>query len=254
MTALAPKRGARSPDYYERRLASPAYRAARTRRAGLIHAVCERWLVEARHVVDLGAGTGLVKSALEDLTGRPIAGIEIDRIFVEEPTRIAVGDLLELPIRDGAIDFAIANHVYEHVADLDRFFAEVRRALAPGGRVYLTAGNRFALVEPHYGIPTLSWWPPRVANALLRLSGRGERYRGIRFRTWRAIVAAARRQGLVLDDLTDEVLTSQLERYESRIGRAGGRLALLVPGSARRRALRWLAPQWFFLARRAADT
>ncbi|MFN2419921.1 MAG: methyltransferase domain-containing protein [Gemmatimonadota bacterium] len=237
-------------DYYMVRLRSPAYRAARARKAALIYALCARPLAEARHVVDLGSGTGLVKSALEALTGRPIVGIEIDRVFLEEPSRTAVGDLLALPIRDRTIDFAIANHVYEHVADLDRFFAEVRRALAPGGRVYLTAGNRFALVEPHYRIPTLSWWPSRVATRLLRVTGRGKRYAGIRFRTWRGIVAAARRQRLALDDLTDPVLRGEIDRYESRPGRAAGRLALRVPERVRRPLLRWLSPQWFFLARR----
>jgi SAM-dependent methyltransferase len=237
-------------DYYARQLASPGYRAARARKAALIHAVCEERLAAARHVVDLGAGTGLVKSALEALAGRPIVGIELDRAFVEDPSRMAIADLLALPVRDRAIDLAIANHVYEHVADLDRFFGQVRRALAPGGRMYLTAGSRFALMEPHYRIPTLSWWPRPLATWILRLSGRGNRYEGIRFRAWRGIVASARRQGLVLEDLTDHVLATQMLRYESRAGRAMGRVARGMPGLLRRRLLRWLSPQWFFLARR----
>jgi SAM-dependent methyltransferase len=237
-------------DYYVRRLASPQYRAARARKAALIHAICGERLARARNVVDLGAGTGLVKTALEELAGRPIVGIEIDRAFLEEPARMAIADLLALPVRDRTIDLAIANHVYEHVADLDRFFAEVRRALAPGGRMYLTAGSRFAPIEPHYRIPTLSWWPRPVATGLLRLTGRGDRYEGIRFRAWGGIVRSARRQGLLLEDLTDRVLAEQLGRYESRPGRVLGRAARAVPGRARRRLLRWLSPQWFFLARR----
>lgn len=237
-------------DYYERVVRSGAYRAARRPKAELIYALCGRRLRDARHVIDLGAGTGLVKSALEELARRPIVGIEIDRAFVEEPARMAIGDLLALPIRDRVVDLAIANHVYEHVDDLDRFFAEVHRALAPGGRAYMTAGNRFALLEPHYRIPTLSWWPRPVATTLLRLTGRGRRYAGIRFRTWHGIQAAARRQGLLLDDMTDDVLVTQLDRYQSRTGRAAGRAVLTVPLGIRRRLLRWVSPQWFFLARR----
>lgn len=237
-------------DYYARTIRSPEYRAARSRKAALIQAMCGRQLEEARHVVDLGAGTGLVKSALEKIARRPIIGIEIDRAFIEEPSRMAIGDLLALPIRDRAVDFAIANHVYEHVADLDRFFAEVRRALAPGGSVYVTAGNRFALMEPHYRIPTLSWWPRPVATALLRLTGRGRRYAEIRFRTWRGIVAAARRQGLALDDRTDDVLGTQLAYYASRPGRAVARVALAMPSALRRPLLRWVSPQWFFVMHR----
>ena len=234
---------------YTRRLAGEAYRASRERRAALIEAVCRDRLREARTVVDLGAGTGLVRAALERLSGRPIVGFEIDRAFIDDPSRLAVADLLRLPVKDAAIDFGIANHVYEHVADLERFFVELKRALAPEGRVYLTAGSRFALIEPHYRIPTLSWWPEPVASRILRWSGRGERYDDIRFTTRRHLIRTAGRAGLELDDQTDRVLRDHLERYESRIGRAAGRLARRIPQGIRRRCLNVLSPQWFFLVR-----
>ncbi|HUP01628.1 MAG TPA: class I SAM-dependent methyltransferase [Gemmatimonadota bacterium] len=239
--------------YYARRLSSEGYRASRERKAELVHAVCRERLESARVVADLGAGTGLIRRALENRAGRPIVGFEIDPTFIEDPARMIVANLERLPVRDGAIDFAIANHVYEHVRDLGRFFAEVRRALAPGGAVYLTAGNRFALVEPHYRIPTLSWWPEPVATRLLKWSGRGERYDDIRFTTHRRLQAAAGRQGLALQDLTDRVFREELGRYESRTGRLIGRGASALPGSVRRRLLEALSPQWFFLVRHAEE-
>lgn len=238
-------------DYYARRLADPGYRNARARRAELIHEICADRLAGAGRVVDLGAGTGLVKRALEERIGRPIVGIEIDPTFIIAPERMVVADLLRLPVPDGGIDFGIANHVYEHVADLEGFFAELARVLAPGGAAYMTAGNRFALLEPHYRIPTLSWWPARVSDALLRLSGRGRSYAGIRFTTHRRLVGAARRQGLAVDDLTDRVLAAHLDRYERPVGRGLGRVARRLPGRLRRRLLDLLAPQWFLLVRRA---
>ena len=238
-------------DRYARHLASVAYRASRKRKAELIAAVCGEPLRTAQAVVDLGAGTGLVRSALERIVGRTIVGFEIDRAFIEKPARMAVADLLCLPVRDGSIDFGIANHVYEHVADLERFFAELKRALAPAGRVYLTAGNRFALIEPHYRIPTLSWWPEPVATRVLRWTRRGERYDDIRFTTHRSLVETARRQGLRMEDLTDHVLGRHLDRYESPLGRSMGRLATRVPGRLRRSLLRAFSPQWFFLIRHA---
>ena len=241
----------RGENAYARRLAGETYRASRERRAALIEAVCRDRLRGARTVVDLGAGTGLVRAALERLSGRPILGFEIDRAFIEDPSRLAVADLLRLPVRDAAIDFGIANHVYEHVADLDQFFVELKRTLAPDGRVYLTAGSRFALIEPHYRIPTLSWWPEPVASRLLRWSGRGERYDDIRFTSRRRLIRTAARAGLELDDLTDRVLQEHLERYESRIGRAVGRVARRVPAGIRGRCLNVLSPQWFFLVRHA---
>jgi SAM-dependent methyltransferase len=236
---------------YARRLAGETYRASRERRAALIEAICRERLQRARTVVDLGAGTGLVRAALERLSGRPILGFEIDRAFIDDASRMAVADLLQLPVRDAAIDFGIANHVYEHVADLDRFFVELKRTLAPEGRVYLTAGSRFALIEPHYRIPTLSWWPEPVASRILRWSRRGERYDDIRFTTRNRLIRTAARAGLELDDLTDRVLSDHLERYESRSGRAAGRLVRRIPLPLRRRALSLLSPQWFFLVRHA---
>jgi SAM-dependent methyltransferase len=235
--------------FYVRYVTSPEYRASRTRKAELVYAMCAEHLAAADHVVDFGAGTGIITRALEALSGRPIVGFEIDRPFMEETERMAVADLEALPVADGTIDFGIANHVYEHVAILDRFFAELARVLAPNGRVYLTAGNRFAPVEPHYRIPTLSWWPRPVADRLLRWSGRGESYDDIRFTTHSRLRKAAARHGLALDDVTDEALATQLDRYDSRVGRLAGRALRLVPGPARRRLLDLGSPQWFFFVR-----
>ena len=235
--------------YYARHVSGREYRASRARKAELVYAMCAEHLAEGGRIVDLGAGTGLITRALEALSGRPIVGFEIDRAFMQETARMAVADLEQLPVADGAIDFGIANHVYEHVASLDRFFSEIRRALSPGGRVYLTAGNRFALIEPHYRIPTLSWWPRPVSDRLLKWSGRGDSYDDIRFTTRSRLVRTAARHGLVIEDVTDEALTTQLDRYDSVPGRLAGRASRLLPGRIRRRLLDFASPQWFFFVR-----
>lgn len=240
-----------SANWYAERLSTPAYRASRERKAELIYALCAERLASAGTVADFGAGTGIITRGLERLSGRPIVGFEIDRAFMEETDRMAVADLLRLPVADGAIDFGIANHVYEHVADLDAFFAEIARALARGGAVYLTAGSRWAPIEPHYRIPTLSWWPEPVASRLVRWTGRAETYEDVRFTTRGHLIEAAGRHGLALDDFTDEALATQIDRYDSRIGRAVGRAARLVPGPLRRKALDLASPQWFFFVRHA---
>lgn len=238
-----------STSYYTRWTDNPAYRASRERKAALIDAVCGERIRTARRVVDLGAGTGLIRKALEERSRRPIVGFDIDRAFITETERMVVADLQCLPLKDSAVDFGIANHVYEHVPDLGRFFNELRRILAPDGAVYLTAGNKYALIEPHYRIPTLSWWPKPVANRLLRWSRRGEKYDDIRFHTHGRLTATALRHGIALVDITDGVLMSELARYDSRSGRITGRAAARLPARLRRRLLMWLSPQWFFLAR-----
>lgn len=242
-----------SGNYYVRHLDSEAYRASRARKARLIYALSAERLASARNVVDLGAGTGLITRTLEALSRRPIVGFEIDREFMQETDRMVVADLLNLPVDDGAIHFGIANHVYEHVGDLDAFFAEIRRTLAPDGAVYFTAASKWAPIEPHYRIPTLSWWPEPIATRILRWTGRGESYDDIRFTTRRRLVAAAERHGLALDDRTDEALATQIDRYESAVGRAVGRTLRLVPGAVRRKLLDVASPQWFFFVRHAEE-
>jgi SAM-dependent methyltransferase len=44
-----------------------------------------------------------------------------------------------LPWEDGAFDVVWASEVVEHVADTARWLSEVRRVLAPGGRLLVTA-------------------------------------------------------------------------------------------------------------------
>ena len=64
--------------YYLRHVTSPEYRASRVRKAELVYAMCAEHLESAARVVDLGAGTGIMTRALEDLSGRAIVGFEID--------------------------------------------------------------------------------------------------------------------------------------------------------------------------------
>lgn len=54
---------------------------------------------------------------------------------------------------DQQYDFVISNQVLEHVRDKDRFFAEVYRALKPGGRSVHLAPLRSVIPEGHIDIP-----------------------------------------------------------------------------------------------------
>ena len=50
-----------------------------------------------------------------------------------------VADCRDLPFRDASFDGVLSTQVLEHVDDLDRLFAEVRRVLRPGGAFVFTA-------------------------------------------------------------------------------------------------------------------
>ena len=47
------------------------------------------------------------------------------------------------------------------------FLAELRRVLLPGGYAYLTAINRFAFRDPHFGVRGINYLPRRLADRVL---------------------------------------------------------------------------------------
>lgn len=238
-------------DRYRRYVESEAYRAERSEKARVIARLCRAELAGARRVADLGSGTGLVKKSLEEMTGTPLIGFELDRSFIEVEERTAVADVTRLPVADGGLDFAVVNHLYEHVEDQPALFRELARVLAPGGSAYVSAGNRWAVMEPHYRLPFLSWLPRSWADRYLRWTGRGDAYRGIRFRGYGTLVRTMREAGLRVEDRTREALDRLLAETW---GPGWARLWELVrrlPGGVVEGLLHALSPQWFFVVRPA---
>jgi SAM-dependent methyltransferase len=89
--------------------------------------------------IDVGCNTGGLLVAAKK-RGFPVAGVDLSSDFV----RIArethgadarVGSLAEARFADGCAGVVSYRQVLEHVHDLDRELAEVRRVLAPGGRL-----------------------------------------------------------------------------------------------------------------------
>ncbi len=98
-------------------------------------------------VVDLGTGTGVLLERLAPKAGRVIGVdaspemLEIARHRVHaaalENTELRLGSLEHLPLSDGEADAMIANLVLHHVAEIGPVLREIRRGLAPGGRVVI---------------------------------------------------------------------------------------------------------------------
>ena len=81
-----------------------------------------------------------------------------------------------LPLLSSRFDVVLLNHVLEHVSSSEALLDEVWRVLKPGGLAYLACPNRYSLVEPHYRLPFLSWFPRSLADLYVRLAGRGQEY------------------------------------------------------------------------------
>jgi SAM-dependent methyltransferase len=61
-----------------------------------------------------------------------------------------LSDVTRLPVRDASLDLVVSVNVLEHVAEPARALAELRRALRPGGALFLVAPQSWPLHQaPH---------------------------------------------------------------------------------------------------------
>lgn len=99
--------------------------------------------------VDLGAGTGLLTIPLADRV-REVVAIDISPAMLDRlqqharesrvtNLRCVEADLRVLPLEDESVTLAVSNYTFHHLPDSDKelALAEVRRVLAPGGRLVI---------------------------------------------------------------------------------------------------------------------
>ena len=238
------------PDRYERFTATESYRTGRIRKAAVIAHLCSPYLGGSARAADLGAGTGIIRKSLESQTGNPIYGLEIDASFIVERERMVRGDVLSIPFASESLDFAMLNHLYEHVPDAGQLFRETYRVLKPGGRAYVTAGSRRAVIEPHYRLPFLSWLPAGAARTYLRLTRRGHSYDDIRFLTYRPLTKLMRSAGFIVHDVTEPAIDDLIRSTWGAGWAAAWGWARRLPDEVRGGLLRAGSPQWFFFLER----
>jgi len=58
-----------------------------------------------------------------------------------------------LPFPDNSFEVIVSDQVFEHVADIETSFSELRRVLKPAGICLHTFPSRYILREPHVGVP-----------------------------------------------------------------------------------------------------
>jgi 2-polyprenyl-6-hydroxyphenyl methylase/3-demethylubiquinone-9 3-methyltransferase len=101
-----------------------------------------RWIGRSRAVpprlLDVGCGTGLLRSALVGVQWSEYVGVDVsDRAIAEaaarpsERSRFVVGDVMTLDL--GRFDIVVANEVLYYAADPRAFLHRLRACLAPGG-------------------------------------------------------------------------------------------------------------------------
>jgi SAM-dependent methyltransferase len=98
-------------------------------------------------VLEVGCGWGEFAARVRDELGAILVAVDLSPRMVglarERGLDARVGDVQELPFRNGAFDCAVANWMLYHVPDIHRGLSEIARVLRPGGRlVAATNGGR----------------------------------------------------------------------------------------------------------------
>ena len=117
-------------------------------------------LTPGLRVLDFGSGPGFMALVIADIVGESgkVHGVDLNARFVRDAARRAEGranvafhhvEGSALPLPDAAVDRVICKNVLEYVPDIDATLAELRRVLAPGGRIHVIDSDwGFVVVEP----------------------------------------------------------------------------------------------------------
>ena len=134
-------------------------------------------LGEGAAYLDLGCGAGRY---LQAATGRfatvvgvdaSLAQLVLARKLLREggvEATLAAAEVERLPFADATFDAVTATDLIEHLADPEAAVSEAGRVTSEGGRLFLTAPNRYSLTpEPHVGVWGLGFLPRERAEALV---------------------------------------------------------------------------------------
>lgn len=102
--------------------------------------------VSPRRVLEVGGGDGWLSARLRDELGCEVIMVDQSERMVELAAArgldARLGDVQELPFRDGSFDTAVAAWMLYHVQDIDRGLGELARVLAPGGHLVALTNSR----------------------------------------------------------------------------------------------------------------
>ena len=106
---------------------------------------------QPRRILEVGCGEGELAERMQRELGADVVALDQSERMVEltraRGVEAIVGDVVELPFRDGEFDCAVAAWMLFHVADVDRALAELARVLRPGGRLVAVTNGREHVAE-----------------------------------------------------------------------------------------------------------
>ena len=154
--------------------------AGRARKAAKIRAVLEAEQAFGREdvrILDIGCSFGIILAQITPEDGFGV-GVDMDERLGRKAGNLAFAraDAERLPFETASFDIVVCNHVYEHTDDAVKLVSEIHRVMSDDGVCYFAGPNKYEPVEPHYGLPFLSWLPRGLADRYMRVSGKGDTY------------------------------------------------------------------------------
>ena len=138
--------------------------------------------------LEIGAGTGYFSlnmlqagvvgdAVCTDISPGMLDALQANAVRLELDVATVACDAEELPFEDASFDLVFGHAVLHHLPDLDRAFAEFRRVLRPGGRLFFAGepsryGDRIANVPKRAATSVAPLW-----RRLLRASPAVEGHR-----------------------------------------------------------------------------
>ncbi len=111
-------------------------------------AVAER---QPRDVLEVGCGRGELAEQMSRELSAHVTALDQSARMVEltaaRGVEAVIGDVVDLPFRDGSFDCAVAAWMLYHASDLDRALEELRRVLRRDGRLVAATSSERNLAE-----------------------------------------------------------------------------------------------------------
>jgi SAM-dependent methyltransferase len=134
--------------------------------------------VAGRCVLDAGCGVGYGSGEFTSEPAarylgvdRSVGAIRLARGQYAAPGRLfLVGNVGALPFEDGQFDIVLSFEVVEHLEEVDRYLAELRRVLRPGGTCVVSTPNKRwfsdGLAAPRNPYHVREYYPAEFAHLL----------------------------------------------------------------------------------------
>ena len=147
--------------------------------------VLEDFLADTKNLtlLDIGCSSGIMTYEYAKKFKKIIA-VDIDEQAVsyaktnksKSNIEYKVSPIEELDLEENSIDVITCSHIYEHVPSAENLMANIYKFLKPGGVCYFAAGNRYKIIEGHYKLPFLSFFPKKIANIYIRIFTKYDEY------------------------------------------------------------------------------